>query len=649
MSSEEFNGHYNMDPYGGNSSFEDEFLNHLNNNNNNNINLNANFQSYPMHHNNNNVLINNNINNSLNTQNLIQVDDFDVLADELPGTVYDMDEYKKQIGNNRFEVLVTMYQESFNKNYSKNNMTECDAIVKKIVEVTCHKASSSVHNKGRFLVKPMYSDDQWRQLDDEEAKAFVMQALRTPAVEEEDLGQDEETNEEDDLFAPLPVTSKADFSKTDPPSIDFKSMGLGDNKKRGRRQSLLRRSASEDAMMDKKKGLKNLPGEFYRQLPDLSSDDDTGSISSSVSLPIQGSATFRRHHSGGIPDISPLPAQGMMQRHHTISDLPPSRSLSDSTAPDSSIEKARNTTINTSGTIAHTVQGMDVVLASDCKSFSNKTDIVGNNRLKVMLTLEERRFHTLSDGEQDLAAANLVMAVTEYWKGRILADKGFAYSILNRDESIDAMKRLLSSTPEQLALTLERTGEDIATDLKASLTSSGTSSSSSSTTKKLLAAAPPVPEYLRNASREILNSGKGSDGLSGPEQMQSAALRSIKERAGKRLQAKTSRSTSTGSRGSAVSPVRGRGTTSPAIATAVTTVTMPVLDAKKRDNDDTAAVTTVNMPVLDTKKKDDDDAKTASTKDIIPSADVSSPDVPSTEVKEKASTSRDDVADNEAR
>lgn len=244
-------------------------------------------------------------------------------------------------------------------------------------------------------------------------------------------------------------------------------------------------------MMDKKKGLKNLPGEFYRQLPDLSSDDDTGSISSSVSLPIQGSATFRRHHSGGIPDITPLPAQKMMQRHHTVSDLSPARSLSDSANSEIGIEKARNTTINTGGTIAHTVQGMDVVLASDCKSFSNKPDIVGNNRLKVMLTLEERRFHTLSDCEQDLAAANLVMAVTEYWKGRVLADKGFAYSILNRDESIDAMKRLLSSTPEQVALTLEKSGDDITTDLKSPLTSSVTSSSSSSsTTRKLLAAAP---------------------------------------------------------------------------------------------------------------------------------------------------------------
>ena len=110
----------------------------------------------------------------LGNSTFIQVHDFDVLADELPGDVYDMDDFKKQIGNNRFDVLIHMYQESFNKNYAKNNQDECEEIVRKIVDVTCHKSSSSLHNQGRFLVKPLYSTNQWRQLDDEESKQFVL-------------------------------------------------------------------------------------------------------------------------------------------------------------------------------------------------------------------------------------------------------------------------------------------------------------------------------------------------------------------------------------------------------------------------------------------------------------------------------------------
>jgi hypothetical protein len=531
----------------------------------------------------------------------VEVNDFDVLADELPGTVYDMDDYKKQIGNNRFEVLVTMYQEDFNKHYSKNSMVECDAIVKKIVDVTCHKASSNMQNKGRFLVKP-YDVVAWRELDDEEAKQFVMQALRTPALEEEDLDQLRDGEEDDDLFAPLPVTSKIDFSLTDIPSMDFRNMGISDNKKRGRRQSLLRRSASEDAMiLDKKKGLKNSAGELY----------------SNVEVPTPGKTTFRRYHSGGTAKTSSLPAQGMLQRHHTVSELPPARSLSDSAA-DQISEQTRNPLTTKGGTIAHTIQGMDVVLASDCKSFSTKVDIVGNNRLKVMLTLEERRFHSLSAAEQDIAAGNLVKAVTDFWKGRILSDKGFAYSILNEEESVEAMKNLLSSAPEHPPHVLGSGG------VLSSLTSdkplpSSTSSSSSSpakpASKTLLASAPPVPEYLRNASQEILNSGKGFDNLSGPEQMQSAAVRSIKERAGKRQQAKSSRTTSTGSKGGATSPVN-TGSVSPVPSSAAVDDKKknPAMDDKKKNPsmDDKK-----KNPALDDKKGGATESTTKRKEDVI--------------------------------
>ncbi|KAG7363286.1 hypothetical protein IV203_026646 [Nitzschia inconspicua] len=490
-----------------------------------------------------------------NDNNAIEVHDFDVLADELPGSVYDMDDYKKQIGNNRFEVLITMYQEDFNKNYSKNNMAECDTIVKKIVDVTCHKASSSIHQKGRFLVKPIYSDDTWRQLDDEESKQFVMQALRTPAVEEEEelVQENLEGNEEDDVFAPLPVTSKIDFSTSDIPSMDFKNMGLIDTKKRGRRQSLLRRSASEDiTLLDKKKGLKNLAGELYRQGPDSSN-------SSTVSLPSQTTtATFRRYHSAGPAYKTSIPAQGSLHRHNTVSELPPTRSFSDGATSDNIRDNVRKTTITTGGTMAHTIQGMDVVLASDCKSFSNKSHIIGNNRLKVMLVLEERRFHTLSESEQNNAACNLVKAVTDFWKGRILADNGFAYRILNHQESVEALKTLLSSTPDH-----SFSGGGVSSTLKPGTTSLLAPSAPA----KLLAAAPPVPDYLRNASQEILMSGKGRHDLAGPEQMQSAAVRSIKERAGKRQMAKSTRNTSTGGKGCAASPIPTKdGATTPQTA-----------------------------------------------------------------------------------
>ena len=453
------------------------------------------------------------------SNSFVQVHDFDVLADELPGDVYDMDDFKKQIGNNRFDVLIHMYQESFNKNYAKNNQDECEEIVRKIVDVTCHKTSSSLHNQGRFLVKPLYSINEWRQLGDEECKQFVRQMLRAPTIEEEpdNLGD----GEEEDLFAPLPVTSKVDLGKMDIPSSAFGNLELNDTKKRGRRQSLLRRSASESTMMlDKKKGLKNLAGELYR--------------ASGTSPPPPPNAALRRYRSEDIPDTEPLPLNGSgskgLHRFKSVSDLPPQRSLSDTDAITHHCEQ--NKMSSKAGTIAHMVEGMDVVLNGDRKSFSKKPSIVGNNRLQVMLTLEERRYSTLSQAEQTDAACNLVKAVTEYWGGRVLVDKEFAYEILAYDDSVEAMKSLLSSSSSLLP---QKAGA--AASMATSPIVSRQVSSKSSNSTSILAAAPPVPEFLRNASREILSSGKGSN-LSGPEQMQSAAVRSIKERAGKRQMAK---------------------------------------------------------------------------------------------------------------
>ncbi|KAL3903201.1 MAG: hypothetical protein SGILL_010536, partial [Bacillariaceae sp.] len=451
--------------------------------------------------------------------NFVEVHDFDVLADELPGDVYDMDDFKKQIGNNRFDVLIHMYQESFNKNYAKNNQEECDEIVRKIVDVTCHKASPSLHNQGRFLVKPLFSANQWRELNDEECKQFVRQMLRAPTIEDEpdDLGD----GEEEDVFAPLPVTSKIDLGSMAIPSSAFGNLELNDTKKRGRRQSLLRRSASESTMLlDKKKGLKNLAGELYR----------------GNSPPPPPNAALRRYHSEDIPDTEPLPLNGANSSglHHFkfVSDVPPQRSLSDTDAM--AHQSEQNKMSSMAGTIAHMIEGMDVVLNGDRKSFSKKPDIVGNNRLRVMLTLEERTYSTLSQVEQTDAACNLVKAITEYWGGRVLVDKEFAYEILTLDDSIEAMKSLLSSSSSSL-VSPQKAGAPAS--LKTSPIPPTLVSSVSSSSASILAAAPPVPEFLRNASREILSSGNGSK-LAGPEQMQSAAVRSIKERADKRQMAK---------------------------------------------------------------------------------------------------------------
>ena len=194
---------------------------------------------------------------------------------------------------------------------------------------------------------------------------------------------------------------------------------------------------------------------------------------------------------------------------------------------------------------------MDVVLSSDCKSLSMKSDIVGNNRLRVLLTMQSKEYSQSPYEQQTKMAFDLLKVVTEDWKGRVLADKEFSYVILTPNEAIDAMRYLLTPETDRYYATLRRPEppRQVVQDLTSSnqsmnnsnvLSSSTSSTTTTTTTPKttLLSSAPPVPDFLRNASKEILEAGKNPHHLLGPEQMQSAAVRSIKERAGKRQMAK---------------------------------------------------------------------------------------------------------------
>jgi hypothetical protein len=260
-------------------------------------------------------------------------------------------------------------------------------------------------------------------------------------------------------------------------------------------------------LLDKKKTLKNLAGE----LSFLSSDNSPP-------------PSFRRYNSESV-SAAPMPDE--FSRDYAAGNCDP-RFYED----DVPRNFGPSYTQCSSGTIVPTFQGMDVIFAEDCKRLSAKHDIVGNNRLKVMLTLESKRYSELPEEEQTKVASDLVKAVTEFWHGRMLVDRGFAYGILTFEESVEALKHLLSS--------LQQEGSGEGTPLKNGPMSASLTSNTSSTTssKTLLSSAPPIPEFLRNASREILESGRNDGRMAGPEIMQSMAVRSIKERQQKRQMAK---------------------------------------------------------------------------------------------------------------
>ena len=138
--------------------------------------------------------------------------------------------------------------------------------------------------------------------------------------------------------------------------------------------------------------------------------------------------------------------------------------------------------------------------------FSNRVVVMA----RALLGLQRGRYNTLSPTEQTKVATDLVKAVCQYWGGRILVDQGVHYQKLSHDQAVAAMKNLLSPQSAKAVKNVP-----------------------ASVPSKPLLSAPPVPEFLRNASADLLSNGSGQ-----PQNMQSAAVKSLQQRKAKRQIAK---------------------------------------------------------------------------------------------------------------
>lgn len=389
---------------------------------------------------------------------------YDVLGDEMPGRRYAIEDYINHIGNSRFSVLVDMYREAYDMSHIVDKYEECDKIIDRIVGVTCHKDVSIAVSKGRFLVKRNGEGD-WKALDDENSNELVRQALSVSAaaaVEEELLEASQSKHISSDDIGCTSLASSTTAALND--------------KKRGRRRSLLRRSASESTMLEDKK-------KTYRALAGPGADMERSNQKFNP-------PAFRRFNSSNFPS--------------TIHEPGVTRSTS---AP---------VIVKTSEQIKKH-GGMDVVLSTTARTLSTKENIVGNNRLKVMVALHKERYKDMALADQDKAAADLVKAVCHYWDGRILMDQGFTYAKLDLEQSLQAIKNLLS--PE---------------DAKAIIVSVAPAHTPAA---KPLLSAPPVPEFLRNASMELLSTTRNDP--TDAQSMQSQAVKSLQARKAKRAMTKT--------------------------------------------------------------------------------------------------------------
>lgn len=295
-----------------------------------------------------------------------------------------------------------------------------------------------------------------------------------------------EVEDEENDFEPVPLRPSLNFNEVnhfDPDLDGFETLNHELNnrtKKRGRTRSLLRRSNSFESVLDKKKIFKNLTetsSRSSRRMPSFIRSHDAPSTFDLGSLRLSALEDFNR---GSISEVESIASQD-------------SKNL-DIAVP--------------------THQGLDIVLLDDCKTLSKKLTILGNNRLRILLKLERKRFLVLSPTEQEKTASDLVSTITKDWKGRIMVEKGSSSNLLNHMDAVEVMHSLLL-------------GGENGSDSNIREVDSKPPTSS----KKPLFCAPLLPKFLQDVSKDLLACGKKkcSSEMTAKER-QAAAIEALKQR-----------------------------------------------------------------------------------------------------------------------
>eukprot|EP00536_Pseudo-nitzschia_multiseries_P006091 jgi/Psemu1/286235/fgenesh1_pg.125_\ len=184
---------------------------------------------------------------------ITNITSYDVLADpSVEGVVgeYQLDNYSKNIGNNRLKVFLTLYKQDYERTRRQNDVAGCESIVEDIL----HTLNAKCVPTGRFLVNavssastsasasanggqlPQPNNPVWNLMGEKEAKQLIRGIL-------------------DGVPPPFSYHYQKQQIQEHQPSAHFASYNTNDTDehKRRRRSSLLRRSASDSLLDDSKK------------------------------------------------------------------------------------------------------------------------------------------------------------------------------------------------------------------------------------------------------------------------------------------------------------------------------------------------------------------------------------------------------------
>lgn len=169
-------------------------------------------------------------------QIVTNITSYDVLADpSLEGVVgeYQLDNYKKNVGNNRLKVFLTLHQPDYDRARANNNVMGCESIVTNVL----HTLNKKCVPTGRFLLNTIENvigqTPVWKLMGDNEAKQLIHGILKR-----------------------VPPPDVYSFRLQQQQMLNSNSIlgmnGMVEHKRR-RRSSLLRRSASDTLLDDSKK------------------------------------------------------------------------------------------------------------------------------------------------------------------------------------------------------------------------------------------------------------------------------------------------------------------------------------------------------------------------------------------------------------
>ncbi len=186
---------------------------------------------------------------------IINITSYDVLADPAMDGVmgeYQLENYTKNVGNNRLKVFLGLHQNEYDRASRKDDAMVCDTIVTNVIETLNKKCVPT----GRFLINsvaannsmgqqiqssPMQQAPVWKLMEEYEAKQLIHAIFKGAQPPDSYLFQQQ------GRFEPLKQPGMN--------SLSGGGMGSDDHKRR-RRSSLLRRSASESLLDDTKKVFK---------------------------------------------------------------------------------------------------------------------------------------------------------------------------------------------------------------------------------------------------------------------------------------------------------------------------------------------------------------------------------------------------------